>query len=323
MLYGVLCVQIYVYSYNFPNDRLLTKFMVYFVFVLETTQTALSGADVHYWFIRGFGNIELLQSSHYAPIDIPIIGAVISLAVQLYFCYRIWTLSKNVWLCSLIAVTSVVSAIGEAWGGFASILAGKYAVSKVALYLWSIPSALADIMIATAMTMLLRRTRGNEGSFSRFVLVRVVRLTIETNTITAGVAITSFVLYVAFPDEIYYTFTAAIIGKLYSNTLLVSLNNRIYFRDQVAGSSSGGPDSSHLTISSRARATGMGSIPFTTGRGETDLRTPLEVFKLETTTTCDLERGKGDTASFNSDPSHGDTIHIKTAPSIAQSSSHD
>jgi hypothetical protein len=30
----------------------------------------------------------------------------------------------------------------------------------------------------------LRRTRGNEGSFSRFVLVRVVRLTIETNTIT-------------------------------------------------------------------------------------------------------------------------------------------
>jgi len=58
-----------------------------------------------------------------------------------------------------------------------------------------------------------------------------VRLTIETNTLTAGVAIASFVLYVAFPDDIYYTFTAGIIGKLYSNTLLVSLNNRVYFRD--------------------------------------------------------------------------------------------
>jgi hypothetical protein len=87
----------------------------------------------------------------------------------------------------------------------------------------------------------------------------------------------------------------------YSNTLLVSLNNRIYFRDQVPGSS-GGADSSRLTISSRVRATGMGAIPFTTGRGETELRTPIEVFKLETTTTGDLERGKGDTASFNSDP---------------------
>jgi len=324
MLYGVLCVQTYVYSYNFPNDRLLTKFLVYFIFVVETTQTALTGADVHYWFISGFGNIEQLHMSHYAPLDIPIMSSVISFTIQSYFCYRIWTLARNVWLCSLITATSLASAIGSAWGGFVSILAGKYAVSKAALYLWSVPSAVADIMIAGAMTMLLRRTRNNEALFSRFVVVRVVRLTIETNIITASVALTSFVLYVAFPNEIYYTFTAGIMAKLYSNTLLVSLNNRIYFRDHVAGSS-GDADTSRNTISSRVRATGMGgmgSIHFSHGRGESQLRTPLEVYKLETTTTTgDLEHGKGDSASIGSDPSHipGHTLHVKT-PSIAQPS---
>ena len=77
----------------------------------------------------------------------------------------------------------------------------------------------------------------------------------------------------------------------------MSLNNRIYFRDQVAGSS-GGSNSLRLTAGSRVRASGMGSIPFTTGRSETELRTPLAVFQLKTTTTGDLENV---TASLNSD----------------------
>ncbi|KAH9057361.1 hypothetical protein EDB87DRAFT_1118313 [Lactarius vividus] len=229
-LYGVLCVQIYIYSYNFPNDRRSLKCLVYFVFALETVQTALTGADVYYWFIAGFGDRERFKSSHYAPIDIAIIHAIISLIVQEYFCYRIWTLDRRLsWFCLIIAVTAIAQSVGAAWGGFRSLVVGKYAVSKAALYLWSLPSALADIMIAVAMTLLLRRTI--KGRFSNLVLIRVVRLTIETNTLTAGVAIASFVLFVAFPDDIYYTFTAGVIGKLYSNTLIVSLNNRIYFRD--------------------------------------------------------------------------------------------
>ncbi|KAI9467401.1 hypothetical protein BJY52DRAFT_1110572, partial [Lactarius psammicola] len=80
-LYGVLCVQIYVYSYNFLRDRQYVKFLAYFVFVLETAQTALTGADVYYWFVAGFGDVERFGSSHFIPIDIPIMTEVISLVV--------------------------------------------------------------------------------------------------------------------------------------------------------------------------------------------------------------------------------------------------
>ncbi|KAH9166915.1 hypothetical protein EDB89DRAFT_1810293, partial [Lactarius sanguifluus] len=89
-LYGVLCVQIYVYGYNFPGDGRPIKFLaVYFVFVLETAQTALTGADIYYWFVDGFGDAERLAHSHFSPIDSPIMTAVISLIVQGYFCFRI------------------------------------------------------------------------------------------------------------------------------------------------------------------------------------------------------------------------------------------
>ncbi|KAI9433742.1 hypothetical protein H4582DRAFT_970139 [Lactarius indigo] len=66
------------------------------------------------------------------------------------------------------------------------------------------------------MILLLRRA---SSDFSSFVLIRVVRLTIETNTLTATLAITTLVLYVTFPNDLYYVYTLAIFGKVYSNTL--------------------------------------------------------------------------------------------------------
>ncbi|KAI9456496.1 hypothetical protein BJY52DRAFT_1275751, partial [Lactarius psammicola] len=75
----------------------------------------------------------------------------------------------------------------------------------------------ADILIAVAMTLLLRRA---SGKFSNFVLIRVIRLTIETNTPTACAAVATLVLNVAFPNEQYFAYPGSITGKLYSNTLL-------------------------------------------------------------------------------------------------------
>ncbi|KAH8998315.1 hypothetical protein EDB86DRAFT_3076167 [Lactarius hatsudake] len=248
-LYGILCVQIYVYSYNFPMDRRSVKILAYFVFVLETVQTALTGADLYYWFIADFGSVERLAHSHFAPIDIAFINAIISLVVQGYFCYRIWVLNKrSLWLCGVIAVCAVTQAGAATWLGVTSLKDGKYVLSKTGLYLWSIPSALADILIAVAMTLQLRKARSD---FSNFVLVRVVRLTVETNALTAAMAITALVLYAAFPNEVYYVYITAIIGKIYSNTLLASLNNRIYFRDRR---SSIHGISASLPVSKRVRA---------------------------------------------------------------------
>ena len=77
--------------------------------MLETAQTALTGADIYYWFVAGFGNVERLAAhSHFAPIDVPIITGLIALIVQGYFCYRIWVLNKrSSWFCWIIAVVCV------------------------------------------------------------------------------------------------------------------------------------------------------------------------------------------------------------------------
>ncbi|KAF8489813.1 hypothetical protein F5888DRAFT_1638428 [Russula emetica] len=207
-----------VYSYNFVDDKRLLKTLVYFIFLLETVQTALTGVDVYYWFIVGFGDPEGLKKSRFSPIDVPTMDGLISVIVQLFFCYRIWTLSKRLWwFCIVIVVSAAL---------------GRFAVIKPSLYLWLITSAVVDILIAVTMTFLLRRRRDNENRCSRDVLPRIARLTVETNTLTATVAIVSFALYIGFPNDIYYACP-------YSNTLLVTLNNRIYFRDHLSPRGSG------------------------------------------------------------------------------------
>jgi len=314
-LYGALCVQIYVYGYSFPDDKRAVKLLAYAVFLLETAQTVLTASDVYFWFIEGFGDVERLKDSHFAPIDIAIMDAIISLVVQEYFCYRIWTLNNKrksmAWFCLFIAVVAVAQSIGAAWGGTKSVIVGRYAVSRSALYLWSLPSAFADIFIAIAMTLLLRRTRESKGQFTNYVMLRVVRLTIETNTLTAGVAIASFVLYVAFPNEIYYTFTAGILGKLYSNTLLLSLNNRIHFRDhdQYSHQDHGG---SGLT-----RPSFVKSLTFTRSGVAHHTTTMSDNFKLDAVshTEC-LEKGRRPPSAVVRDISHSSHNHISRGFSI-------
>jgi hypothetical protein len=118
-----------VYSYNFPGDRSLIKLLgmyyvgvllvvpsalinsssaVYSVFLLETVQTALTGADLYYWFVTGFGNPAHLASPSLSPVDVPIIGSIVSFTVQLFFVYRIWVLGgRSSWpLCLLICLVS-------------------------------------------------------------------------------------------------------------------------------------------------------------------------------------------------------------------------
>jgi len=114
--------------------------LAYFVFLLETVQTALTGTDIYYWFVEGFGNVEQLKHSHFAPIDIAINHSIISFVVQGYLCYRIWTLNRqSPKLCIVIALVRVecplhpnlltrdlcikfttLGSIGAAWGGISA-----------------------------------------------------------------------------------------------------------------------------------------------------------------------------------------------------------
>jgi hypothetical protein len=82
--------------------RELHLLVAYFVFLLETVQTALTGANVYYWFVIGFGRMECLSNINFSAIVGQTMSAPVSLIVQGYYCYRIWVLKKQWWLLSVV-----------------------------------------------------------------------------------------------------------------------------------------------------------------------------------------------------------------------------
>ncbi|KAH8988333.1 hypothetical protein EDB92DRAFT_2011456 [Lactarius akahatsu] len=231
-----------VYSYNFPGDRTLLKLLVYSVFLVETVQTALTGVDLYYWFVAGFGNLDHL-TVHLSGFDVPIIGSVVSLTVQVFFVYRIWVLSeRSSWfLCLTICLCSIAATVAACYGGVYAFSHHEFVnrrITKIlalvgpsSLQIWLSGNASADILIAGSLLSRLGRRRREGGHFSDHALSKVIRLTIETNVLTSTVGVVVLLVVVMFPDKIWYFCPLAVLGKLYSNTLLVSLNNRISIRE--------------------------------------------------------------------------------------------
>ncbi len=84
---------------------------MYTVFLLETVQTALTGADAYYWFASGYGDLNRLATPFASAIDVPIIESIVSAMVQYVYAYRVWILSnKSWWFCSLICLVGRLQA---------------------------------------------------------------------------------------------------------------------------------------------------------------------------------------------------------------------
>ncbi|KAI0287407.1 hypothetical protein BC826DRAFT_49278 [Russula brevipes] len=81
---------------NVPPGVHLSRFIgfniVCAVFLIETVQTALVGADLYYWFVSGYGDVPRLSTFFAASFDVPITESVVSLVVQYFYAYRVWVL---------------------------------------------------------------------------------------------------------------------------------------------------------------------------------------------------------------------------------------
>ncbi|KAJ7743913.1 hypothetical protein DFH07DRAFT_835129 [Mycena maculata] len=226
-LFGTLLIQVYVYNVCFPMDRPAIKRIVYFVFLAMAVCTCLNAADAHYWYAAGFGDLSKFGEARFSAFYTPMMGSVIALIVQLFFCYRISVFRTNAaWFTSIIALASLVQAAGGIGGGVKAYIAANEKHDKVRtvlVYMWLVGDAVADILIAITMTHLL--TKASEPQ-TRHLVRGVVRLVIETNTFSASVAIIGLVLFAGLPSADYFICPTMILPGIYANTLLVVLNNR-------------------------------------------------------------------------------------------------
>ncbi|KAK1231963.1 hypothetical protein PQX77_004913 [Marasmius sp. AFHP31] len=221
------------------------KALVYGLLILDTVQTILITNDAFIKYGLEFAQVEGLSKMRNAWFSIPTISAINGTAVQLFFAYRISKLSESRILGALVAIMAVAGGAGGLAAGIQSRIINNLAQvavkARTELTIWLTISGACDVIIAICMTAILSRKRSGFNSATDDAITKIIRLTVETGSLTAILAIITVVLFFSFPNRSYWNVPIDVLGKLYSNNLMVILNRRIKISD---GRTSNGPQTS-------------------------------------------------------------------------------
>ncbi|KAK0459358.1 uncharacterized protein EV420DRAFT_1642323 [Desarmillaria tabescens] len=228
---GTLWDPFYLYYLAFPNDRKFAKSLVYGIYIVELVQMVLVTHDAFAVFGYGFGDIEAVIDIHFDWLTVPVISGATACVGQVFYAYRIFILSKSRIVPIFVTCVSLTSSVAAIITGVYSFEAGNIIeLDKrkffVSVGIWCGASALCDIVIAICMTYYLMRS---DTGFrrTRMIVTKLIRLTIETGSVTAVVALLNLILFFAFPRQTFFTTPALLMPKLYANTVYMVLNSRI------------------------------------------------------------------------------------------------
>ncbi|KAJ7112896.1 hypothetical protein C8R44DRAFT_881948 [Mycena epipterygia] len=228
-LLGALVIQLYnYYSYFRITDRIFVKILVYSVATLEFCQTAFITHVVWQQVISQWGDFTVLATSPWTSSATPVLNGVVSAIVQCFFAWRIWVFEKQAYglviavIVVLIALMQCAAAI--AVGVEFSLLSRD--LSRIgqlthAAETWLARSFVCDTIIAVALTIIRSYSKATYSLLNNLIVN-----TIETGAITAVLALTQLILFEVFPATLLHVALEFIVGRLYANVLLATLNGR-------------------------------------------------------------------------------------------------
>ncbi|KAJ6570516.1 hypothetical protein DFH09DRAFT_1080080 [Mycena vulgaris] len=252
-LLGVLTAQVYIYHVSFPKDKRIMKFLVYLVYLLDWAQTFSATYDAFQWFVWGWGDIPGLFLRYSGFLNVPLLSSTIGAIVQASYLPTCRKLIIPVVIC-VLALLQLGAGISTSYYMFqdASEMAREPSL-VLSVSIRMVGVAVVDTVISVAMTYFLLRSRAQAlGPLNNF-MTRLVRLTVETGTITVIAAILDLAFYLKEHNGLHQA-SGVILGKMYSNTFLVLFNNRLvdwnnteaYYSPHATGFKlKGGPGSVH------------------------------------------------------------------------------
>ncbi|KAF4566550.1 hypothetical protein EYR36_011981 [Pleurotus pulmonarius] len=242
MLYGacLLIVQTYTYYQTRKNDSKSPCFdyLVLYLLFMETLNTGFDIVLIYEPLILRYGTEEAVKFVPLMLIADPVVMALISTPIQLFFAWRVSIITKSKLIVASILFLPFVHSVS---GGIAATIAtavirefARLQELKGAIITWLFSSAIADIIITTSLLVnLYRKKTGTKATND--VVNKIMRFTLQTGLLTSIFASLDAILFLAIPDTAYNFALDFPLSKLYTNSLLSSLNARREYRNELRG----------------------------------------------------------------------------------------
>jgi len=224
------------------HDPLALKIAVVAIFILDLAQFA-SIVDFSWWYlVRNWGNLGAVTVVRISYGLAVAFSTPVILIVQLVYIYRIYRLNpgvKAIWIPLAVLLCLVVLESAFGWRGSAFGLttipftqANHESGSQAYVVgLWLGAGVAADIGIASALTYNLS-TRKTGFRKTDTLITKLVLYTINTTAFTSIIAVTDIICFYAMPQNNVHLGLNMLLCKLFSNSLLASLNSRTERRHQ-------------------------------------------------------------------------------------------
>ncbi|KAI0317375.1 hypothetical protein OF83DRAFT_148290 [Amylostereum chailletii] len=256
-LYGIIMAQLYIYHCSFTSDRKLISVTVYGLFVLETFHTVIITRVVWALLCEGWGIESALTRISWVDAFIPITAGLVSGWAQAFYAWRIWVLGARSQMWSIIAGSIMLvrfpalklptPPLNDAYmlklmtgSSLAALVAGirtfsatdisQLEVARGSILAWLVLTVVCDLIITVSMILVLylqgQQYKGGFRGAAKLRLAQVMRLSIETGTLTMAGAIVMLVFFTTGGGDRLFTMMGFVNSKLYSNSLMASLNSR-------------------------------------------------------------------------------------------------
>jgi hypothetical protein len=230
-MYGITCLQTYFYYLYFTKDKRSLRIFVALIWLLDTAHIVTVCHTMFYYLVTCFGHPELLEEGVWSLFTSIALNVITAFIVQIFFTERIFRLSPprtRWWFSALVAIT-VVAHFGF---GIATVIQffhlgrfDKLHSTAAVPVIFAVTAILSDILVAGALCALFdgSRTgiRTTDGILNRLIVYAVNRC-----VLTSAIAIGEVICFRLLPLPFWAFALDVIIGKLYTNSLLASLNAR-------------------------------------------------------------------------------------------------
>ncbi|KAF9469498.1 hypothetical protein BDZ94DRAFT_1303209 [Collybia nuda] len=232
LLFGIMIVQCYLYYERYKRDRLIIKSVVVLLLFLDALSSCFAMIMSYDYFVTNFGNIPAITVTNIGVDPYPLLTGVTAFVVQSFFAWRIHILIRSRALSILIVVLSAVqmlASIGAVIGGVMVKEFAKFVHLKQVSLVWLLGSVVTDAIITVSLVSFLKNARTGFRSTDHLTS-RIIRFTVQTGLLTTMFAVASSLLHLAFGLPL---------SKLYTNSLLSSLNSRAVWSNEGYTSKSG------------------------------------------------------------------------------------
>ncbi|KAF8169950.1 hypothetical protein BJ912DRAFT_933557 [Pholiota molesta] len=230
ILYGVGCLQVFIY---------LTTHLS----ALESAHQLALTAGIYRFLVTDYLNPLALGTGGPGSGEI-FIYAIISVFVQLFFCWRIWifsgvafTLAYRIAFLTLtvsLALFSFGSNIDVAITGFNHRLLSVNTPEFILAFKLATTSQVAfDVIMTVAMMITLHRAQSNIRS-TKHVIVIIMLFTVNTNLLSTIISISALATFLSLPNATVYGGLGFLLGKSYFNAFFAILNSREFLSEKLA-----------------------------------------------------------------------------------------